>query len=166
MIKEEDDDDDDLLLLFLFVFLIEFTFMRLMRKGNNQRSKHKSSCSSSNIRGIIVCGSCGDRTTATESKQVECPYWKYWRQCMHQYGHTPCLPIINSINNRWNSHTHCVALLFVVSLLVSCGEPQRREREIEVSEAKRQRPKKTVYVWYSVVILNAFPLLTVDKKLS
>ena len=23
---------------------------------------------SSNIRGIIVCGSCGDRTTATESK--------------------------------------------------------------------------------------------------
>ena len=109
MIKEEDDDDDDLLLLlFLFVFLIEFTFMRLMRKGknriiaNNQRSKH-------NIRGIIVCGSCRDRTTAMESKlsvhtvnigasAFEKTY-KLRYFCI-QYGHTPCLPIINSMNNR------------------------------------------------------------------
>ena len=76
MIKDEEDDDDLFLLLlfFLFLFLIKFTFLRLMRKGNNQIiannqwSKQNLSCCSSNIRGIIVCGSCGDRTTATESK--------------------------------------------------------------------------------------------------
>ena len=61
MIKEEDDNDS--LLFFLFSF--EFTFMRLIRKGKN-RTVANNQRSNSNIRGIIVCGSCGDRTTATE----------------------------------------------------------------------------------------------------
>ena len=43
--------------------------------------------------------------------------------------------------------------------IVSCGEPQRRERGAPF----QKRP----YMYaYSMVILNAFPLLTVDKKLS
>ena len=143
MIKEEDDDDDDLLLLllFLFVFLIEFTFMRLMRKGNNQRSKHKSSCYSSNIRGIIVCGSCGDRTTTPESKQVECPCVRtvnIGASVCIQYGHTPCLPIINSMNNRWINHNHSVALLFVC---------RAENRNGEKSKAPAPFQKRPYTVW-------------------
>ena len=86
-------------------------------------------------RGIIVCGSCGDRTTATESK-LSVRTVNIGASVCIQYGHnTPCLPIINSMNNRWNNHTHCVALLFVVSLSVVRAEieqPQRRASWVSV----------------------------------
>ena len=124
---------------------------------------------SSNIRGIIVCGSCGDRTTATESKLSvrtvnigASAFLKDPGVWIHvQYGHTPCLPIVNSMSI---DKTTTIILLLFYSWIVSCGE--RRTATERERRAKRQRPKKTVHIWYNVVILNAFPLLTVDKKLS
>ena len=123
---------------------------------------------------IIVCVvrrvSCGDRTTTTES-ELSVHTVNIGASVCIQYGNTPCLPIINSTNNQWNNRNICVALLFVVSLLVSCGELQRRERE-RVGKREEQSAsafsKKTVIVYvrvHSTVMLNAFPLKTVDKKL-
>ena len=108
-----------------------------------------------------MCGSCGDRTTTTES-ELSVRTVNIGTSVCIQYGHTPCLPIINSMNNRWNNHTHFVALFFVVYLCSCLAENRNGEK----SKAPTPFQKRPYMYAYSMVILNAFPLLTVDKKLS
>ena len=110
---------------------------------------------------IIVCVvrrvSCGDRTTTTES-ELSVHTVNIGASVCIQYGHTPYLLIINSMNNRWINHNHSVALLFVCRAENRNGERERDRGERSKAPIQKDRT--------CTVILNAFPLLTVDKKLS
>ena len=111
-----------------------------------------------------MCGSCGDRTTATESKQVECP-------CVFtaNIGASALKRHTNYTNFTFSgsySMTSCSQYRYCSSISGKICLCRAENRNGEKSKAPAPFQKRPYMYAYSMVILNAFPLLTFDKKLS
>ena len=152
----------------LLLFLFEFTFYEADKKYknsmNDQRSNHNHRVTLIFVVSLLVVrAEIGDRTTATESKL------SVRVSVLQILAPVPFKRPTNYTNFTY-SRVILHAFLFTVWVLLFyswynclCRAENNGERERESKAPFQKRP----YMYaYSTVMPNAFPLLTIDKKLS